>query len=89
MYVNHLWRSHAFFGLRCDAANVIDDAAALVLHHVFELWIEMLQETLYGPGGSVTQGANCVPFYLVGDIQKLCEIILLPLALHDSRQHAI
>src|SRR4051794_9223802 len=67
----------------------LDDAAALVLHHVLELVAEVLQEALHGPRGRIAERANRVTFDLVRDVDEHVEVRLGALPLGDSREHTV
>ena len=53
----------------------IDDRAALVLDHVFELVPEMLEETLHRPRGRIAERADRVALDAVRDIEQQSQIL--------------
>ena len=81
-----MWRHPDCGGVRPRSRpRALDDAAAAVLDHVFELVAEMLQEALHRPRGGVAERADRVAFDLVRDVDQHVEVFAAPLPCEDAR----
>src|SRR6185312_1586247 len=59
---------------------VRDHAAAAVIHHVFELVPEVLEEALHRPGGGIAERADGMALDAVGDIDQERKLLAACLA---------
>src|SRR5262245_59900920 len=58
-------------------------------HVILELVAEVAQEALHGPGGSIAERADRVPFDPVGDVDQHVELLLAALTALDAADHAM
>src|SRR6185312_656361 len=75
---------------RCGAEPLcLDDAAAAVIDHVFELVAVVLDEALHRPRCSVPERTDRVPFDVVCDIDEHCHVLAAPLTCENAFQHPV
>src|ERR1700683_1178124 len=70
-------------------ARLIDDAAAAVVNHVFELVTVVLEEALHRPGGGIPERADRVSLDAVGNVEEQVQLLAARAAGQHPAQQAI
>ena len=67
--------SHDSLALGQLHPRLVDDAAAAVIDHVFELVPVVLEEALHRPGRRIAERADGVAFDAVGDVEQQVQLL--------------
>src|SRR5690348_9363472 len=73
----------------CRLPRGVDNAAATVVDHVFELVAEVLEEALHRPRGGVAERADGVALDAARDVDQQLQVVLVALPRHDPADHAV